>query len=304
VVGLATLASLPALLRNFRRKKDTFAWDDPKKYQKERYTDDVRYYAREAGFDIIDETVETGDGFLLRVHRVINPRYEVGDTANGGYPILLLHGLFQCSGAFITSEERSIAFWLSEHGYQVFLGNTRGIFGMGHTSFSRDDPRFWDWTIRDQAMYDLPALVNHVCTVTGYPKIAFIGHSQGNGLAFLSLSKSLCPCLGRQLSIFIALAPAVYAGPLTHGFPFTVLRKVPWAVWKWLFGVLDYMPLMRHSYNWVPARLFAHAGYVMFAYLFSWTDTHWLKRRKTKVFMFTPTPVSSASIFWCILFFS
>jgi hypothetical protein len=33
-------------------------------------------------------------------------------------------GLFQCSGCFITSEERSLAFWLSEHGgYQVFLGN-------------------------------------------------------------------------------------------------------------------------------------------------------------------------------------
>ncbi len=26
-------------------------------------------------------------------------------------------GLFQSSGAFITSEERSLAFWLSEHGF-------------------------------------------------------------------------------------------------------------------------------------------------------------------------------------------
>jgi len=55
---------------------------------------------------------------------------------------------------------------------------------------------------------------------------------------------------------------------------------------------------MRYSYSWVPARPFALAGYVMFAYLFSWTDTHWLQRRKTKIFRFTPTPVSSASIFW------
>ena len=28
------------------------------------------------------------------------------------------------------------------------------------------------------------------------------------------------------------------------------------------------------------------------------TDTNWLHRRKTKMFRFTPTPVSSASIFW------
>lgn len=39
-------------------------------------------------------------------------------------------------------------------------------------------------------------------------------------------------------------------------------------------------------------------GYVMFAFLFSWTDSNWLQRRKTKMFRFTPTPVSSASIFW------
>jgi len=36
----------------------------------------------------------------------------------------------------------------------------------------------------------------------------------------------------------------------------------------------------------------------VFAFLFGWTDRHWLLRRKTKVFRFTPTPVSSASMFW------
>lgn len=93
----------------------------------------------------------------------------------GKYPILILHGdselvtdevgadqnpgLFQSSGSFITSEERSIAFWLAERGsvytflldikvtsdgrYQVFLGNTRGVFNMGHKTLSRGDPRFW-----------------------------------------------------------------------------------------------------------------------------------------------------------------
>ena len=42
-----------------------------------------------------------------------------------------------------------------------------------------------------------------------------------------------------------------------------------------LAGVLDFIPLMRYAYNWVPARPFAFVGYVMFAYLFSWTDAHW-----------------------------
>jgi len=123
-------------------------------------------------------------------------------------------------------------------------------------------------------MYDLPALVGHVCRETGYDKvrsfmlsllvvkltrsaqIAFIGHSQGNGLAFISLSLGMCPSLGNQLSVFIALAPAVYAGPLTTGFPFTTLNRLEWSTWKRLFGVLDFIPLMRWAYDYAPPKLF------------------------------------------------
>jgi lysosomal acid lipase/cholesteryl ester hydrolase len=132
-----------------------------------------------------------------------------------------------------------------------------------------------DWTIRELAMYDLPALVDWVCLTTGYDKIAFIGHSQGNGLAFLSLSLGHRPELGERLSCFVALAPAVFAGPLTHGFPFTLLNKMKWNTWQRLFGVLDYIPLMRYSYDYVPPLIFSTMGYTMFAFLFEWTDTNW-----------------------------
>jgi hypothetical protein len=36
----------------------------------------------------------------------------------------------------------------------------------------------------------------------------------------------------------------------------------------------------------------AFLGYTMFAFLFDWTDTNWLARRKGKMFRFTPSPVS------------
>lgn len=49
------------------KENEAFEWDNHAKYYgKERNTKDVRYYAREAGFDILDEEVETEDGFLLR----------------------------------------------------------------------------------------------------------------------------------------------------------------------------------------------------------------------------------------------
>ena len=90
--------------------------------------------------------LRTADDLLLRMHRVVNPHHQPDETGRGPFPVLILHGLFQSSGSFITSEERSLAFWLSERGYQVFLGNTRAVFEMGHKHFSRSDPRFWGKT--------------------------------------------------------------------------------------------------------------------------------------------------------------
>jgi lysosomal acid lipase/cholesteryl ester hydrolase len=93
----------------------------------------------------------------------------------------------------------------------------------------------------------------------------------------------MVPELGEKLSIFIALAPAVYAGPLTTGFPFGALKSMKWKTWrKWfgefhlwhrkppfadlwrLFlipGVLDFIPIMRLSYDWVPSKPFGLLGY-------------------------------------------
>ncbi|GAA5985313.1 hypothetical protein JCM11641_005390 [Rhodosporidiobolus odoratus] len=268
---------------------------------REKVVKDIRYYARRCGFDVVEQTVETKDGYLLKVFKVLCLKKEGKVHADGrkGFPVLIQHGLFQSCGSFITSEERSLAFWLAEHGdYQVYLGNARGVFDMGHAWLKRSDPRFWDYNIKELALYDLPAMVDHVRQDTGYDKIAFIGHSQGNATMFCSLAQGMVPELGEKLSLFIALAPAVYAGPLTTGFPFGALKSMRWKTWRRWFGVLDFIPLMRISYNWVPSRPFGLLGYQMFAFLFNWTDANWLLNRKSKKFCFMPSPVSSASIFW------
>lgn len=281
--------------------KEQKQWDDPKRWNKEKLVKDVRYYAASCGFEIINETVETQDGYYLRMNRIIDPQttHKKHSDGRGGFPVLIMHGLFQSSGSFVTSEERSLAFWLARHGgYQVFLGNNRGVFDMGHRTYKRSDPRFWDYNIRELAIYDLPAMIDYICKQTGYDRIAYIGHSQGNGTMFISLSKGMVPELGQKLTYFGALAPAVYAGPLTSCFPFTTLGQLEWSKWKRFFGVLDFIPLMKISYDYTPAYPYALLGYQMFAFLFAWTDANWLLRRKAKMFRFTPQPVSSASIFW------
>lgn len=319
-LSVRLLASIPKLLHPIVIEPKE--WDEPKRWKKEVLVKDVRYYANSCGFKIINETAETQDGYHLRVHRIVDPQreHELHSDGRGGFPVLIMHGLFQSSGSFVTSEERSLAFWLARQGgYQVFMGNNRGVFDMGHKTLKRSDPRFWDYNIRELAIYDLPALVDHVRKQTGYDKIAFIGHSQGNGTMFISLSKDMVPELGEKLTYFGALAPAVFAGPLTSCFPFTALRTMQWQTWKRFFGVLDFIPLMKSeqsdlnagicmaanpillatvAYDFTPAYAFAALGYQMFAFLFAWTDANWLPRRKAKMFRFTPQPVSSASIYW------
>lgn len=141
-------------------------------------------------------------------------------------------------------------------------------------------------------------MVDHVLADTGFSKVAYIGHSQGNATMFAALASGMLPDLGTKLSVFVALAPAVYAGPLTTGFPFGALKGMRWRTWRKVFGILDFIPLMRWSYDLVPSRPFGLLGYQMFAFLFGWTDAKWLKRRKAKMFRFTPSPVSSASVWW------
>ena len=59
---------------------------------------------------------------------------------------------------------------------------------------------------------------------------------------FCSLAQGMVPELGEKLSIFIALAPAVYAGPLTTGFPFTYLKSMKWKTWRRWFGQFGSRP--------------------------------------------------------------
>jgi lysosomal acid lipase/cholesteryl ester hydrolase len=112
------LAALPSMLAPWRRRKDfKRAWDQPDKYR-ERLVKDPSHYAEACGYRIVHQTVETEDGYQLRVHKVIVPGRENAIKADGkgGWPVILQHGLFQTSGSFVTSEERSLAFWLAEHG--------------------------------------------------------------------------------------------------------------------------------------------------------------------------------------------
>ena len=55
---------VPAWIR--REQPKVYSWERPEYRKKEHVVNDVSYYARQVGFNIVEEEVETADGYLLR----------------------------------------------------------------------------------------------------------------------------------------------------------------------------------------------------------------------------------------------
>lgn len=122
--------------------------------------------------------------------------------------VLLQHGLMQSAGIFVCNEEESLAFWLAERGFDVWLGNNRGF--CPHRDYSPCDQRYWDWGLDELALRDVPAMIMQACTVSGAERLVYIGHSQGSAIGFACFSAM--PEIARRVSLFVAMAPAYYVG--------------------------------------------------------------------------------------------
>ncbi|KAJ1558366.1 hypothetical protein HK096_001780 [Nowakowskiella sp. JEL0078] len=192
----------------------------------------TRHYVESYGYNFIEHHVATPDGFILTLERVQTKNHKVSKG-----PVILMHGLFQSSGVFVTSGANSLAFFLAEQGYDVWLANNRCVFtSYPHLVFSANDSELWEWSLDDLARFDFPTIVQFVFengvpkgTVAAYfdsmskeyrttefsvedRRIVFIGHSQGNAQAFHGLNFD--PSIGDKIKCLVALAPAVYLGNL------------------------------------------------------------------------------------------
>ncbi|KAL5611601.1 hypothetical protein BROUX41_000815 [Berkeleyomyces rouxiae] len=276
---------------------------------------DVGYYARRVGLDTETIYVQTADGFILELWHVFDPRHhspmptEGSDPASASfapsqsqrgdkYPVLLLHGLLQSSGTFCVNDDRSLAFSLAKAGYDVWLGNNRCGFHPRHASLNPGDSRMWAWDIREMATLDLPALVDGVLRRCGYATLGLVCHSQGTAQALLALSCDHVPALSQRISVVCALAPAAYAGPLVRKPCFRLMSSLAQPLWRIVFGVHSFVPPMMLAHRWMPARPYGALGYIVFSFLFGWSDCRWDRRLRARMFQFAPVHVSSALMWW------
>ncbi|KKZ61603.1 hypothetical protein EMCG_03849 [[Emmonsia] crescens] len=284
----------------------------------------ISYYARRVGLDAETYRVQTEDGAVITLWHLYNPKEYttlhfsdrdcIGPPStlqtpkadpqsrptdgDRKYPILMLPGLFQSAGTFCTNDDDSLAFFLAKSGYDIWLGSNRYGFHPEHISLSPSDPLFWSWTIKDMATLDLPALITRVLYETNFTKLALIGHSQGTAETFLALSKHIQPSLGPQISIFCALSPAAYSGPLVNKPYLKFMRLIPATCFRLVFGIHAFIPLMLTMHTFLPASLYATMGYMVFSYLFKWSDARWDRGLRPRFFQFSPIYASAECMRW------
>jgi pimeloyl-ACP methyl ester carboxylesterase len=287
---------------------------------------DVRYYARRVGLDCEIFEVQTEDGFIIDLWHLYNPRdYERTDdldraphapdvfrrttscngipgsqypTGEKKYPVLMIHGLLQSAGAYCTNDDDSLAFFLAKSGYDVWLGNNRCGFNPRHSLLDYGDPRMWAWNIRQMGVMDLPALISRVLSETGFEKLGLIAHSQGTTQTLVAMAKEQRPEIGDKISVFCALAPAAYAGPLIQKAYFKFMQVISPAMFRVVFGIHAFIPFMMTMHSLLPGKIYGAMGYRVFSFLFNWTDDRWDQGLRDRLFQFSPVYVSAESMRW------
>lgn len=145
---------------------------------------------------------------------------------------------------------------------------------------------------------DLPALISRVLCETGFEKLGLISHSQGTTETFVALAKEQRPDLGKKISVFCALAPAAYAGPLIGKAYFKFMRVLSPGMFRIVFGIHSFIPFMMTMHALLPPRLYGTLGYKVFSFLFNWSDARWERDLRDRMFQFAPVYVSAESMRW------
>lgn len=162
------------------------------------------------GYSAESHTVLTDDGYILTIHRIPYSKHAANKIAPRK-TVLLHHGLLGSSADWVLAgSENSLAYILSEAGYDVWLANVRGnTYSRAHISRSVDSFAFWNFTWHDVSQHDLPAVIDYIMEIKGWDvKINYIGHSMGTTILFALLSTKTH--YNKILRAGFALAPVAY----------------------------------------------------------------------------------------------
>lgn len=177
--------------------------------------------------------IKTDDGFLLSVHR-LNP--EINGFKSNGKSIYFQHGLLMTSDVWcvMLNKDDNLPFRLCELGYDVWLGNNRGNkYSNKHIKYNANEAKYWDFSIDEFAMYDIPASINYILNIKNDKSLIYIGFSQGCSQILSSIS--INNDLNDKIEKLILIAPATTPKKLSNWLINSIISFKP-SVMYMLFG--------------------------------------------------------------------
>ena len=281
------------------------------------------------GYYCEEHIVQTGDGYLLGLHRLGWKRGEEGERVNAGpgkdglrkKVVYLHHGLMMNSEVWIclTERERCLPFQLVERGYDVWLGNNRGNkYSKKNIHMAPTDTNFWNFSMDQFAFHDIPDSIGYILETTHQPSLSYIGFSQGTAQAFATLS--IHPTLNEKVDVFIALAPAMSPKGVASGTVDSFVKASPDILYlafgrkailasATMWQSILYPPIfvrlidasLKFLFGWTAVNISQDQKLASYPHLYSYTSTksvvHWFQIIRNGVFQMyddeAPSPITS-----------
>ncbi|XP_063992234.1 lipase member J-like isoform X3 [Diachasmimorpha longicaudata] len=170
------------------------------------YALDFMGLAEQYGYRAETHDVTTDDGYILSINRILPNGIDLDGTSDHRV-VFLQHGMAASSDSFVLfGPNMSLAYLLSDAGYDVWLGNVRGnTYGRRHTRLSPNDSGFWDFSLDELATLDLAAMIDYVVNHTRQSSMTFVGYSIGGTIGTLLLADR--PEYNEKINLAIFLAP-------------------------------------------------------------------------------------------------
>lgn len=184
-------------------------------------------YIKSLGYKLEEHEVITEDFYVLSLWHFV-PNFPVDPKK-----VVYFQPGFMCvAWVFLQNGEDSLPFLLMKEGYDVWIGHNRGtIHSLGHLSKDSQESNsdYWNFSIDDYALVDLPANLQAVKEKTGAEKLTYIGHSQGTTIFFM-LYMHDPTYVESTIEKFVALGP-VYSINHASLLPVNIVDKV--------YGLID-----------------------------------------------------------------
>ncbi|XP_018331829.1 lipase member J isoform X2 [Agrilus planipennis] len=145
----------------------------------------------------------TRDGYILKLFRIPQKKPKRGT-------VYLSHPLNGMSNLWVDKKNHSLAFMLSNAGYDVWMGNYRGNYhSERHETLTVYDREFWKFSFHEMALYDLPTMLEFIREHTEGDRVYYIGHSLGTTTAFIY--SSLLPEHAEDfVKVFVCMSPVAF----------------------------------------------------------------------------------------------